>query len=270
MKTIALIGDPVQQSPSPAMHRAAFRALGLDIDYVAERVTRERLPHAFDALREKHIGLNVTRPLKEAVIPFLDEVRGDAAAISSVNTVTFLPGRAVGDSTDGAGFLAALRRSGAPSPQRVVILGSGGSARAVGGALRASGASVVIAARNAETRTAVAKAVGGTEIPLDVADLTDALKTADLLVNATPLGERSPLPASEALHSGLTVFDLVYAPPATQLLADAVAAGCRPVGGFLMLVEQAALSFEIWTGIRPPIEAMQDAGVRAIHERARN
>ena len=268
MRTVALIGDPVAQSPSPAMHRAAFEAAGLDLDYVAEQVTRDRLPEAFEELRERCVGLNVTRPLKEAIVPLLNEIRGAAEETGSVNTVTFRDGRAIGDSTDGGGFLAALTKSGAPSPRQAVIIGSGGSARAVGGALRGAGAEVVIAARNAETMTAVADAIGGVAIPLETKPVRHAVAAADLLVNTTPLGERSPLPAGVALHPELTVFDLVYTPPATRLLADAVEAGCRPVGGFGMLVEQAALSFEIWTGLRPSIEAMQIAGWQAINERA--
>ena len=268
MRTIALIGDPVAQSPSPAMHRAAFAASGLDLDYVAERVKRNDLRKAFDGLRERHAGLNVTRPLKEAIVELLDEVHGDAARTGSVNTVVFAEGRAIGDSTDGAGFLAALARAGRPSPKRAVILGAGGSARAVGAALLASGAQVTIAARDPRRGSTTADAIGATAISMDPAPLGAALEPADLLVNATPLGERSPLPEGVALHAELTVFDLVYTPRATRLLMAARVIGCRTVEGVEMLVEQGARSFEIWTGLRPPTEAMRDAAVAALEERA--
>ncbi len=267
MKAIALIGDPVRHTPSPAMHRAAFAATGLDMTYVAERVTLEDLPRAFDGLRERTIGLNVTIPLKEAVVPLLDEVRGAAAAAGSVNTVTFRDGLAIGDSTDGEGFMAALRGSGAPLPRRALILGAGGAARAVGAALRESGSIVTMAARDRGRARGAADAIGAGTIPLDHAALIASLGEADLLVNATPLGDRSPLPADVALRSELTVFDLVYRPRVTSLLAAARAAGCRTVEGVEMLVEQGARSFEIWTGVRPPVDVMRDAALAHLEVR---
>ena len=256
MRTIALIGDPVRHSPSPAMHRAAFRALDLDMDYVVERVTLKKLPRAFDKLRGRHAGLNVTIPLKEAIVPLLDEVRGAAAATGSVNTVTVRDGRAIGESTDGEGFLVALRRAGTPIPRRAVILGAGGAARAVGGALRASAADVAIAARDPQRGAATAAAVGGRSIA--PSELGTEVLEADLLVNATPVADSFP---AVTLHAGLTVFDLVYRPRVTPLLAAAREFGCRTVEGVEMLVEQGARSFEIWTGRRPPEEAMRDAAL---------
>jgi shikimate dehydrogenase len=256
VRTIALIGDPVRNSPSPAMHRAAFEALDLDMDYVVERVRLKKLPRVFDRLRSRYGGLNVTIPLKEAIVPLLDEVRGAARATGSVNTVTFQDGRAIGESTDGEGFLIALRRAGTPIPRRAVILGAGGAARAVGGALRASAADVVIAARDPKRGAAAAAAVGGRPIPLS--ELGTELLEADLLVNATPVADRFP---PVLLHPGLTVFDLVYRPRVTLLLAAARERGCRTVEGVEMLVEQGARSFEIWTGRRPPEEAMRDAAL---------
>lgn len=256
MKTIALIGDPVQHSPSPAMHQAAFQALDLDMDYVVERVKLKKLPRAFDRLRGRYAGLNVTIPLKEAIVPLLDEVRGAAATTGSVNTVTFTDGRAIGDSTDGEGFLVALRRAGTPIPRHAVILGAGGAARAIGAALRASAADVVIAARDPQRGAATASALGGRSIAM--AELGAELIEADLLVNATPVADRFP---AVTLHPGLTVFDLVYRPRVTPLLAAARELGCRTVEGVEMLVEQGARSFEIWTGLRPPEEAMRDAAL---------
>ena len=267
MRAIALIGDPVQDSPSPAMHRAASAATGIDLTYVVERVRVDELPLAFEGLRERYAGLNVTIPLKEAVVALLDEVRGDAATTGSVNTVTFRDRRAVGDSTDGAGFMAALRGAGAPPVRHALILGAGGAARAVGAALRDSGSALTIAARNSERASVAAGAIGARAVPLDAAPLAAELEEADLLVNATPLGDRSPLPAGATLHPGLTVFDLVYRPRVTALLAAARALGCRTVEGVEMLVEQGARSFEIWTGVPPPTAAMRDAALAQLEVR---
>lgn len=269
MRTIALIGDPVSQSPSPAMHRAAFAATGLDLDYVAERVSPADLRAEFPRLRERYLGLNVTRPLKELIVELLDEVRGDAAQTGSVNTVTFRGGRAIGDSTDGAGFLAALERSGAPLPSSAVIIGAGGSARAVGAALVLAGARVSIAARDPVRGKASAEAIGAAAVAADAHTLGRAVGEADLVVNATPVADRSPLPEGVRIHASLTVFDLVYWPRVTPLLGAARRAGCRTIEGVEMLVEQGALSFEIWTGLRPPIDVMRKAAIAELDEEAR-
>lgn len=264
MRTIALIGDPVAKSPSPAMHRAAFAAARLEVDYVADRISADELGAAFERLRTAYAGLNVTRPHKEAIVPLLDQVRGTASETRSVNTVTMTDGQAIGDSTDGAGFLAALDRSGAPSPERALILGAGGSARAVAAALRSRGTAVTVAARNlAKTRGLPASAVA-----FEAEPVREALHAADLLVNATPLGDRSPMLDWVRLPRGLTVFDLVYAPRSTALLAAAREAGCRTVEGIEMLVEQGARSFEIWTGIPAPIAVMREAALSALEARA--
>ncbi len=250
MRTVALIGDPVDHSVSPEMQRAAFRVAGLDLDYVAVRVRPEDLAAELPGLVETHAGLNVTRPLKEAVIPLLDEVAPEARDAGSVNTVAVKRGRTSGRSTDGAGFLAALRRTGAPAVRRAVVLGTGGAARAVSAALTGTGASVTMTGR-------------------DRRNLVRDLDDADLLVNATPVGQvpdsdGCPVPADVRLHPGITVFDLVYRPRVTELLRRATAAGCRTVEGIDMLVEQGARSFEIWTGIPAPIDDMRTAALAAL------
>jgi len=286
LRSIALIGDPVAQSISPAMHRAAFEALGLHLDYVALRVTSQELPRAFPALRERLLGLNVTRPLKEDIVPLLDGVSPEAARAGSVNTVTFRGGRAEGHSTDGSGFLSALERSGAPPPSRALVLGTGGAARAVAAALQAVGASVAVSGRNVEAGRRLVSDLGvppdlapaaraapaGVEfLPLEQHRLAEALAAADLLVNAIPTGgrpawESSPLLEEVPLRPGLTVFDLVYRPRCTALLARAQAARCRVVEGVEMLVEQGAASFELWTAVRAPVEAMRAAAYGALEQ----
>lgn len=265
---VALIGDPVAGSVSPAMHRAGFREAGLDWDYRAVRVTAEELPRVFDQLRSSFAGLNVTRPLKEAVLPLLQGVSGEAERAGSVNTVVF-EREARGHSTDGAGFLAALRRGVDRDPRRAVVLGTGGAARAVAGALTGIGCEVMVYGRNERAGTRLAGDLGvsfggsGGAIEQD-----DPLGPADLLVNATPVeddhdGTGLSVPRW-TLHEGLTVFDLVYRPRRTALLTQAEAAGCRTVEGVEMLIEQGALSFELWTGRPGPVEAMREAAYRAL------
>ncbi|HXF56379.1 MAG TPA: shikimate dehydrogenase [Actinomycetota bacterium] len=266
---VALIGDPVAQSVSPEMQRAAFAALGLDLDYVAVRVPLDELPAIWPRLAASFRGLNVTRPLKQAVIPYLDGLSEEARRARSVNTVRFVQGRAEGHSTDGAGFLAALRRAGVGRVGRALVLGTGGAARAVVAALRSEGTVVRVSGRNRRAGQRLANELGARYVPPETRALSTAVAMADLLVNATPVGSwpdvaASPLPDSVQLHPGLTVFDLVYRPRRTALLDRAARAGCRTVGGIEMLVEQGARSFELWTGLSAPVEIMREAALRAL------
>ncbi|HEV3475287.1 MAG TPA: shikimate dehydrogenase [Actinomycetota bacterium] len=272
MRTIVLIGDPVAESVSPAMHRAAFVAEGLEIDYQALQIPPGRLAMAFPRLRRKHLGMNVTRPFKEEVIPLLDDLSDEARRAGSVNTIELRRGRAIGHSTDVPGFLAALERAGTPLPNRAVILGTGGAARAVVAALRGIGAAVMVSGRNASASARLAAQMGGTALAPTAPAIGGALAEADLLVNATPVGggpngRGSPLPGGVSLHPGLTVCDLVYRPRRTSLLSTARAAGCRTVEGIEMLIEQGARSFQIWLERRPPIEVMRQAAYRALENR---
>jgi shikimate dehydrogenase len=229
-----------------------------------------RLVAAFDELRGAVRGLNVTAPLKEAVIPLLDVVSPEAAAAGSVNTVTFADdGRATGSSTDGAGFLAALGRAGAPPEpgQAGVVLGTGGAARAVIVALRSRGVHVTVWGRNADGGARLEML--GARFEQDAGGLTQALHHADLLVNATPVGgwprtEACPLPTAVSLPPSLVVMDLVYRPRRTTLLLLAEGAGCRVVPGIEMLIEQGARSFELWTGLPAPVKVMRTVAYQAL------
>ena len=258
---LALIGSPVAGSPSPAMHLAAAEALGLDIDYRATEVAPADLRGHLAGLRRTHRGLNVTRPLKERVLPLLDEVSAEAAEAGSVNTVVFEDDRAIGHSTDGAGFLAALRRAGVGRVGRALVLGTGGAARAVVAALRREGATVTVAGRNAAAGRRLAADLG---VAFGFTS-RETLDAADLLVNATPVGGEAPgEPHDGPLPPRLAVADLVVRPVRTALLARAEAAGCRIVPGIEMLVEQGARSFELWTGRAAPTDVMRAAALAAI------
>lgn len=269
--SVALIGDPVAGSLSPRMQRAAFAAAGLDLDYTSVRIGRAELAGAFPALSRRFLGLNVTRPLKEAVIPMLEAVSGPAAAAGSVNTVVFSGGAACGESTDGTGFLAALARASHSPVRRALILGTGGAARAVAAALQGSGAAVAVAGRNTAAVERLRADLGVTATATDTPALTAAVAEADLLVNATPVGGEPapvamPLPDAVPLQPGLVVFDLVYRPRRTALLHRAAAAGCRTVEGIEMLIEQGARSFQLWTGCPAPVEAMRAAAYAGLAE----
>jgi shikimate dehydrogenase len=205
----------------------------------------------------------------------MDTLSPTAARAGSVNTVLFSNGRAEGTSTDGQGFMAALRnggRSGSDElPSRALILGTGGAARAVACALLMKGTKVTVCSRNAETGGHMASDLGVRFVSPERDVVAREVARADLLVNATPVGGAAdpgacPLPRSVSLRPGLVVFDLVYRPRRTALLAMAEAAGCRTVEGIEMLVEQAARSFETWTGRPAPTQVMRVAGYRALED----
>jgi shikimate dehydrogenase len=262
---VALIGDPVAHSVSPAMQRAAFERCGLQMDYVAVRVPLHELVAAFDGLRERFVGLNVTRPLKEAVIPLLDRIGPKAAAAGSVNTVVF-GAEAYGHSTDGTGFLRALARAAVDPGGRTVVLGTGGAARAVAAALIQTGGAVSVSGRNEEAGATIAAELGASFIARE--DFGDAASTSDLLVNATPIGQAEddqlPFPSDTPLGPGTAVFDLVYRPRRTALLRLAEARGCATIEGIEMLIEQGARSFELWTDRPAPVDVMRRAAYAAL------
>jgi shikimate dehydrogenase len=256
------------------MQNAALAALGEDAIYTAFDVPPARLAEALAGLGALGVrGANLTIPHKEAALALLDEVSPEAALVGAVNTVSFADGRRVGDNTDGRGFLRALRaagfdlRPGCPA----VVLGAGGSARAVAAALAAEGARLVLANRTPERAGALAALLNerfgaGTAqaVALERAALADALAGAALLVNTTSVGMAphadAPLLVSpETLRPGLFVYDLVYNPAETRLLAAARARGCGTANGLGMLAHQGALALEFWLGRPAPVAVMEAA-----------
>ena len=279
-RTFAVIGDPVAHSISPPMQRAAFAAAGMGADYVAERIPNGTLDAAWEALRGRLAGWNVTRPHKETALRLVDRAATEASACGSVNTVVLEDGRTAGHSTDGAGFLDALATVRAEPVGQAVILGTGGATRAVAAALVEGGTEVRLVGRNEAAGRSVAADLSSRGARVLYAGgpdrLADALPGAGLLVNATPLGDpsmpgRSPIPDDVPLY-GLeprpVVADLVYWPRRTPLLERAAAEGCAIVEGIEMLIGQGARSFELWTGRPAPVDAMRDAAYRALEERA--
>ncbi|MEI6667947.1 MAG: type I 3-dehydroquinate dehydratase [Acidobacteriota bacterium] len=258
-----LFGRSIQYSPSPAMHNAAFEDGGVDAAYLP-------LPaaDADDAMRFANgigmAGAGVTLPFKTDLIAHLDEVDAEATALGAINTMRRDKATWLGANTDGSGFLAGLG-TGVPPGLRAAVLGTGGAARAVAAALRLAGAAVTVFGRTAESARRV-----GTAIGVGAAVRPVPPSSWDLLVNATPVGARPDVDRSacpEAVFEGGTVYDLVYAPEKTRLLQEAERGGCRIVGGLGMLVEQARLQQQWWTGRTPGKDVLYAAAVRSLAKR---
>lgn len=265
-RVAAVIGSPVAHSRSPRIHNAAFAAAGLDWTFAAFEVAPGDAARALDGMRALGLaGLSVTMPHKDAVADAVDERSDDAARLGAVNCVVPVGGgRLRGESTDGLGFVRSLADADFdPAGARCCVLGGGGAARAVVLALARAGAGTVTVVNRtaARAQAAAALAAGVGRVAADVSEAGDH----ELVVNATSVGMRShevPLDPS-VLGAGQVVADLVYEPLETPLLAAARAAGCRTVDGLGMLVHQAALAFELWTGEAAPIEAMRAAAAGA-------
>lgn len=270
----AIIGDPVRHSLSPAMHNAAFAAVGLDWIFVAFPVERGAGARAIAASRVLGIeGLSVTMPHKADAAAACDELRGDATRLRSVNCVSrAADGTLVGESTDGEGFLRSLRDEGHdPADADALVLGAGGAARAVVLALAQAGARVRVAARRPDAALDAAGLAPGIAT-VAWPDVGTAARTCDLLVNATPIGMAAAAPGGTAalpvgpddLRPGQVVADLVYHPRRTELLELAAAQGAATVEGVGMLVCQGAIAFERWTGTTAPLDAMRAAVLAAL------
>ncbi|GAA4929684.1 shikimate dehydrogenase [Actinomycetospora succinea] len=267
---VGLIGAGIGPSLSPALHEREARALGLAYRYtlldldVTKADIGDLLAEARDAgLR----GVNVTHPVKQRVLPHLDGLSEDAAAIGAVNTVVFDDGRALGHNTDWSGFAAALR-TGLPraAKHRVAVLGAGGAGAAAAHALLTGGAGTVevldVDADRAAALAARLDATFGTgrARATPTSALADTLATADGLVHATPTGMAEhpglPVPA-EVLHPRLWVAEIVYRPLRTALLEAATARGCPTLDGGLMAVHQAADALHLFTGLHPDAARMR-------------
>lgn len=279
-RVCALIGCPVEHSLSPAMHNAAFQHLGLDYIYVAFNVPPERLGDAVLGIKGLGIyGVNVTMPHKINVIKYLDELDEGARLAGSVNTILNRGEKLVGYTTDGLGALRALRHAGIdPAGRKVVILGAGGASRSICFALANHVRELIILNRTLERAVKLADELRRVFSFVDVRAgllsdnvLEGVLKDTDILINATSVGMKPNINETpvkrELLHGNLTVFDIVYEPLETRLLKEAKSVGARTVDGLWMLVYQGALSFEIWTGAKAPVEVMREAALKRLEEK---
>ena len=283
-RVAAVIGDPIAHSLSPTLHNEAFRALNIDWVYVAFRVAPGDGAAAVGAMRSLGLaGLSVTMPHKAAAAGAVDRLGPVAARLGVVNTVSrVVDGGAeelLGESTDGAGYLDSLAEDGFdPAGRRCLVLGTGGAARAVTLALAGAGAAeVAVAGRSAAAAGACAALAGPAGSAVDASapgTLMERVEAADLVVNATPVGmgagDGTPFGIDRSwLTSAHFVSDLIYAPAVTPLLEVARAAGAARANGLGMLIHQAGHQIRMWTGQRPPLEAMSAAAVRALAVRQR-
>jgi len=276
IRLVALIGDPVERSLSPAMHNAAFEALGLNYVYLALRVPREALGSTVAGARALNmIGMNVTHPHKINILGLLDELDESARMVGAVNTVKNDSGKLIGYNTDGAGAVRALESEvGKLAGRKVLLLGAGGAARAIAFSLAEKGAELTIANRTASRARELAMSIKrglGVDvgrIGISRGELAKAIGHMDILINATTVGMypnvNRTLVTADMMHRGLIVNDIVYEPLQTRLLKEAKKAGARTMTGLGMLIHQGALSFKIWTGRRAPIKVMAAAAKREL------
>jgi len=272
MIRLGLIGFPLSHSLSPKIHTAALQSCGLEGDYSLFAIypdDKQSLEELLSRVRSGEIhGLNVTIPYKQNVIPFLDELTPTARSIGAVNTIYLHTDKLIGDNTDAQGFLLDLKKFLTTETQRhgdlnALVLGAGGSARAVVYALVNDGWDVTIAARRMEQSQELALQFRKANA-IEFNPRTFQRSNLQLIVNTTPVGmtpniDGSPWPENLPFPKNAAIYDLVYNPRETKLVREARCQGLNATTGLGMLIEQAALSFEIWTGYKPPREVMFEA-----------
>jgi shikimate dehydrogenase len=266
-----VIGWPVAGSLSPVIHNAAFAALGLDWAYLPLAVPPGRIGEAVAALGALGFaGANVTMPYKTEVARAVDRLTDDARLLDAVNTITVKADAVEGANTDAPGFERFLRLDAGfdASGRRALVFGAGGAARACALALGRSGlAELVVAVREPERGMSLTRLAR--ELPLDLRVVplaAAASESADLVVNATPLGRMGETLPHPALGPGVLVVDLLYRPTVTPLMAAGRESGASAFGGLGLLLHQAALSFERWTGQEPPMPVMSAAALAELTE----
>ena len=270
---LSVFGDPIAHSASPPMHNAALRERNHQLQYVRIRVTQDELPQALRNLTSAgFLGTSLTIPHKQAALPFMDQVSREAHLMGAINTVAVRDGKLHGYNTDGPGLSAAIfEEFGIPLKERRMLIlgGAGGAGRAITVQCALEGSpSVIIANRNKEKGDLLAQEIQEhldfpiSSIPMTSESLGLAMKSVDLIVNATPLGMKaddpSPLPEGLMTRDHL-VYDTVYSGGETALLKQARMAGARCAGGFSMLLHQGALQNTLWFGKPAPLDVMRIA-----------
>lgn len=266
-----LIGDPVEHSFSPLMQNAAFQFRGINSVYLTVQVKSEGLEDAIKGIKSMGIrGLNVTIPHKVSIMKYLDEIDSTAKNIGAVNTVINKDGKLIGYNTDGAGALEALKiGNGDPTGKKVVLLGAGGAARAISFSIAPFASRLVVLNRTRSKAISIVEAIKkrlnikivGDKLTINT--LSRELLDTELLINTTSVGMfpkiDETLVGGHLLKPKMVVFDIIYNPPETRLLREATASGAKTLNGINMLVNQGALSFKLWSGLKPPINVMLGA-----------
>lgn len=278
MIKLGLAGYPLGHSLSPAIHTAALQTCGLEGSYSLFPVSpddKRGLDDLLQRVRRGDItGLNVTIPHKQKVIEFLDELTPAAQAIRAVNTIYMRDNKLIGDNTDAPGFLSDLKKFLTTETPRhggfnALILGAGGSARAVVYALLNDGWTISLCARRLEQAQQLADSFANYQFPITIyhlsnlqTNLQSPISNLALIINTTPLGmspniDQSPWPDNFPFPPHAAIYDLVYNPRETKLVKDARAQGLPATTGLGMLIKQATLAFETWTGCHPSSEIMR-------------
>lgn len=262
-ETFGIVGNPVRHSLSPAMHNAAFAALGMNCVYVPLPVTDLR--KGLEGLKALGFrGVSVTIPHKKDIVRYVDVLDPVAARIGAVNTLVIGSREEVADrlvygyNTDWVGANRALLEKRELKGARVLVLGAGGSARAIGYGLLEAGAEIVLSNRTVARGQDLANQLGCKFCSSDQLGKVEA----DVLINTTSVGmapadDKSPVD-QKLLDKFSVVMDIVYAPLATRLLREAAASGCEVIDGLAMLLYQGVAQFELWTGRSAPVEVMQN------------
>lgn len=269
-KIYGLLGYPVKHSFSPLIHNPAFEAKGIDACYLCFETKPENIKEAIEGIRALNIqGVNLTIPHKETCLSYLDEIEKTAKLIGAVNTIVHRENKLIGYNTDGEGFIKALKEdlNFDLKDKTIFLFGAGGAGKAVGISLAKHGVKqIFIVDKNKKKARALAENIeenfSRTAIELTHSHNQKAIKNADLLVNATPIGMN---PSDNLIINPvyfpkqLAIFDLIYNPAETKLLKAARKKGLKANNGLGMLIQQAALSFELWTDEQAPIEVMRKA-----------
>jgi len=260
-----LIGDPVEHSLSPLIHNAGYQALGINYVYLPFRV--RDIKRAIEGIRVLGIrGASITIPHKTSAIKYIDQIDPLAEEIGAVNTIVNSNGVLTGYNTDCDGALQALEEVTTLGGKKAVLVGSGGAASAIAVGLKKNGVELVVLNRTEEKARKLAKKVNAKDF--GSLERLGEISSADILINATSVGmwpraNESIIP-NHLLHNRLTVFDTVYNPKETRLLIEARERGCAIVYGYKMLLYQAAMQFELFTGHQAPLPAMESALTQAL------
>ena len=264
-KHYAVIGDPIEHSLSPWMHKAGYEALGIDAEYQRFHVEPSHLAEAVEGLCALGFsGWNVTLPHKEKIIPLLDTLTPEARRAGAVNTVKIHEGQRIGHNTDGVGFIRSVEGNlNGFKGKKAVLLGAGGASKGIALALAAQGMQVHILNRTPEKATVLVEWIkqwGGTATSGEFAP-GDWMEDADLLVQTTSVGlHGEPFPFSvQGISDRALVVDIIFNPRDTVFLKDAKKQGCRTLNGLGMLLYQGAYAWEFWLGGQAPVEVMRQA-----------
>ena len=278
-RLMGIIGHPLEHSLSPSMHNPTLAGMGFNGVYLPMEVAPDHLGEAVAGIRALNmLGVNVTVPYKQAVIQYLDKLSPEAGACGAVNLIKNERGQLIGYNTDGRGFMASLAEAGVNSFSQVLIIGAGGAAYSVAYELACAGADHIQALDVDESKAGqLAQFINGlpggigSGARMDEKLFGDLSREADLIINCAPVGmhphlEQSPVSSLDQAKPSAVIYDLIYNPLTTRFLAMGQARGLKTINGLSMLVHQGALTLEILTGIKAPVDYMKEVVSHKLEE----